>query len=200
MLTITKEITLYRFDELNDDAQEKVVNTLFTGNDFSYQAESTIDYYKDEVFPQHGITATNVWYSGFYSQGDGLCIDGEIDLVKFIKSRKLGNQFRRVLYYISVGELSGSRSIKGIERDYYSRLDDRREYADTKTDRQYDLLQDELAHLFELAQDAINDVTSELYFDLRKYYEYITSLEYAREECAALDYHFTEDGTLYHID
>jgi hypothetical protein len=70
--TITR--TLYQFDELSDKAKENArdwYRNLIDSNDY----DSVIDDAK-AIAKLMGIEITNIYWSGFSSQGDGACFEG----------------------------------------------------------------------------------------------------------------------------
>lgn len=71
----TIETKVYNFDELSDEAKETARSWFREGDDFSFHAENVIDAAK-EIAKLMGINIKNIYYTGFYSQGDGACFEG----------------------------------------------------------------------------------------------------------------------------
>lgn len=69
------ETKVYTFDELNDKGKEKAREWFREADDFSFYAENVIEDAKT-IGALMGIEIKNVFYSGFYSQGDGACFEG----------------------------------------------------------------------------------------------------------------------------
>ncbi|MGH7176489.1 MAG: hypothetical protein ACREJC_03825 [Tepidisphaeraceae bacterium] len=69
--------TLYQYDELSEDAQEKARDWYRQGDDSfnEYHAETVIDDCK-EALKLAGFDVERIYYSGFCSQGDGACFEG----------------------------------------------------------------------------------------------------------------------------
>ena len=71
----TRTVKLYRFQELTEKAQKKIVNEnidMFI-NDFGYDASYLKDLWLQDLKEAGFNCVTNdIHYSGFYSQGDGL--------------------------------------------------------------------------------------------------------------------------------
>lgn len=64
------------FDELSDEAKERAREWYRQGNcDDSFWSECTIDGAK-EIGKYMGIDIENIYFSGFWSQGDGACFEG----------------------------------------------------------------------------------------------------------------------------
>lgn len=71
----TKEITLYTFDELSDDAKEKALEHFRTVNvDFEWWDAVYDD--AERIGAILGVEIDRIYFSGFWSQGDGACFDG----------------------------------------------------------------------------------------------------------------------------
>lgn len=72
----THTITTYSYDELNEKAQARARewSKKQSEND-TYWHESTIDDAK-ECLGRAGFDIDNVWFRGFWSQGDGACFEG----------------------------------------------------------------------------------------------------------------------------
>lgn len=88
-MTIQEKAVTYKtydFDDLELDVQEKVLDKfrIYAGEDFSFSAEFVIEDVK-EVGKLLGIDITNIYYSGFCSQGDGACFDSDFGYVKGCK-------------------------------------------------------------------------------------------------------------------
>lgn len=90
MRTETIQLTLYKFEELSDQAKEKARDWYREGDDFQFDAEvvyndaSTIgklmgiDLDTKPVKLMGGKTRHDpcIFYSGFWNQGDGACFEG----------------------------------------------------------------------------------------------------------------------------
>ena len=68
---------VFKFDELSDDAKEKARHWYREASEGdNYFAECTIKEVKGEIGQYLGFTVKDVFFSGFWSQGDGACIVG----------------------------------------------------------------------------------------------------------------------------
>lgn len=75
MRTIEKEV--FTFEELTEDAKEKAREWWRNcENENSSFAEYVIDDCK-EIASLFGLEIDKIYYSGFYSQGDGACFEGK---------------------------------------------------------------------------------------------------------------------------
>ena len=70
-----KYVSCYLFSELDDDGKERARESYRRDFDFQFHAECTIDEWKEQLTAEgwsvskHGTL--NIYYSGFWSQGDG---------------------------------------------------------------------------------------------------------------------------------
>ena len=71
-----KITTVYQFDELDEKAKERAREWYRQGNcDDSFWSECVIDDAK-EIGKYMGMDVDKVYFSGFWSQGDGACFEG----------------------------------------------------------------------------------------------------------------------------
>jgi hypothetical protein len=72
----TKEITVYTFDELSDEAKERARQWWREG---AFDHEWWDATYEDAktCFALLGFEIDNIYFSGFWSQGDGACFEGK---------------------------------------------------------------------------------------------------------------------------
>lgn len=113
--------TVYAFDELDDAARERAL-TYFRereAEDFgSFAAEDVIEVFKEEHLVPFGLHDATIYFSGFWSQGDGACIFGRVDLGTWI--RKTGNYHRfRKVYNRAVAYDVDARIERGFGRYFH---------------------------------------------------------------------------------
>lgn len=81
-MTQTHTLTTYQFNELSEDAQEKALEKYWDWNvDDSWWSDFIIDDTK-EIAKIIGIDIDNIFFSGFWSQGDGACFEGSYSYAK----------------------------------------------------------------------------------------------------------------------
>ena len=216
MRTITKN--LYSFNELSPEAQEHAIQK--TRDDEGYLAYDWWEFVYEsftEDMKAHGITVEKMYFSGFWSQGDGACFEGSIEipesalianitpdslrqeLITFHAKAKLSGRPLIELGYNAVVKHSGhyyhSHSMGVTSYDNYS-------IGDYDAGDDEDLQAEALALIdrlygqdFEdLADEICRDHADDLYDRLEKEYEYLTSDEAVAEHLIANDYEFDEDG------
>ena len=75
MRTETTTRTIYRFGELSDDAKQHAIEKLHNINTEYDWWDCTYDTIKT-AGACVGIDIENIYFSGFWSQGDGACVEG----------------------------------------------------------------------------------------------------------------------------
>jgi hypothetical protein len=77
----TKTYETFKFSELSDKAKEKAIAYFQEHNDFSHYAECVVDNFKD-LLDLIGFSNVKIYYSGFWSQGDGACFEFDYKYAK----------------------------------------------------------------------------------------------------------------------
>lgn len=74
------ETTVYQYNELSESAKQKARN-WYTGEGFEFYADNVIEDVQ-QIASILGVSDCEVLYSGFWSQGDGACINGSYRYAK----------------------------------------------------------------------------------------------------------------------
>jgi len=204
----TVELKLYKFDELSKEVQDKVLSKNRDINVHHDWHEFIIEYCINEEIPSKGFDATRIYYSGFWSQGDGAMFeyDGIKDdmLNKFLDTMLIGTEplspMRKqwILNNVYV-------SAKGRHRGHYNHekcCSHSIYWEISNTDINY------LPNFSQWLESFADDfeafiieeyeyICSELYRTLEKEYDYFTEDEQIVETLRMNDYDFTEDGDNY---
>ena len=196
MKTIQKTYEVYSFNELSESAKQKALQD---------NAENLNEWW-DHVFEDvktiaslMGINIDNIYFSGFYSQGDGACFEGNYGYNK--------NSVKLVMEYAPQdNELHDIvRTLANIQRRNFYQL-----YASIKHRGHY---YHELCTDIEIErdnyngqdvnEDDVNDLTDTLhefmqwiYKQLENEYDYLTSEENFTEYANDCGLEFYEDGKL----
>lgn len=186
------EIKTYSFNELSEEAQQTAIEKLYDINvDLDDWGEYILDDAK-EIGQLIGIAIKNIYYSGFYSQGDGACFEGyyhyQIGGLKALKeyapedkelhriAQELQELQKRNFYKLEASvKQSGHYSHDGC----------------TVIDAGYDVAWETTDALSELLRDFMKWI----YRQLEQEYEFQTSEEQIRETILANDYQFNINGT-----
>lgn len=100
METITTTYTVYKYQELSENAKEKVRQWYLDGMEGS-EFTDIVEEILFRIFPNSNLT---VQYSLGYCQGDGLNIYGELNLLDMLEQTKHGftdKEYKRLRYYFT---------------------------------------------------------------------------------------------------
>ena len=149
-----------------------------------------------------GINAKEMYYSGFWSQGDGASFIGEIDMSVFLKAHDLEHQYQGAVHFASIDELparlvrSGRFPHEGsITLDMYCDGWNNYEEDDIRHatyDALYEILQDEWKELEKDVLKICQRYMQNLYRKLEEGYEALTSDETVWDTIVANDLHVLE--------
>ena len=196
------EIELYTFDELPEPAKEHA-REWYRTKCLDYDWWDCVYGDAKTIAGKMGIDIDNIYFSGFWSQGDGASFTGSYRYAKgALKSVKEYAPEDEELHRIAGGLQSIQKRYfyslrasitNGAGSNYYSHngtmhieaWDARRSgYADVGN------AEGELADLMRSFSDWI-------YQQLREEYEFLVSNEQVDEAICANEYEFTEDGSIY---
>ena len=196
----TVQVQLFNFSELNPTAKEVALERFrdINVND-DYWSDPILEGFREKA-TQAGFDIDQIYFSGFWSQGDGAMFTytgfNDSMLKNFVEQVDLSEADKVII--LSQADTCG----KGIHRghyyhekscDHYTTLDN------TNLDWEY------AADLISQLDDAFDkyvtktyeDLCRELYGDLEKYYEELTSEEAVQEAIEDNGYEFTEDGQIH---
>ena len=197
MQVITKVYKVYSFSELSDSAKQQALNDNSLNLDNFWQ-ECAIDDVK-KIAALMGIDIKEVYFSGFFSQGDGACFIGDYEYKKgSVKSvmeyapqdtdlhdivQTLASIQKRNFY-----QLYGSVSHSGhYYHEYCTDIELRRDNANQDT-ANYD---------YEPVRECLRDFMRWIYSRLETAYDYEVSEENFSELCKIDDYTFFESGHIH---
>lgn len=205
------ETTVYSFDELPDDGKEKARGWYREGGfdydwyDFVYEDFErvcgmlgvSLDTVAVRLFGGGTRRKPCIWFSGFWSQGDGACFEGDYRYARGAGGKvrgyapkdkelhriadALGSIQRRNFY-----QLSARISHRGRYHHEYS--------MDIAVERASPVAQDMTAEAEENVKEALRDLARWLYGRLDDDYEHLTSDEAVDEMLRLNEYGFTADG------
>ncbi len=205
----TIKLKLFELDELSDKATQKALESFvdFNVNDDWYQ-------FNLENFAALGkllgltIPVKDIYFRGFYSQGDGSGFNAEVDLTELLKAVKtaewktefpntglefvLPSVHPRMLKLIAetkidiVANIEKPRSYYGVSAEITDNLPRRRP--------RYIHIENELDKLEAWLQEFAELLNRFLYKSLENEYDYLTSEEAIVESIKANEYLFTADG------
>jgi hypothetical protein len=181
-----KTINTYTYHELSDNAKVNALRSLQDINTDHAWYEHIIDEWKEKL-EDRGFNRADISFSGFYSQGDGCSFKADIDLDKLAIDKGIINYTpllaNREDFHITCEPIHGW-SAYCMHNLQYSGC--------CSTDDLDTLLEDFVDYLICYKAGLEN----EIYDDLQKDYEYLTSDEAIIETIDCNDMHFLEDGRL----
>lgn len=200
MEQITQTFNVYSFSELSEEAKEKALS-FYIEHWMHDWYEPTIETLKD-LGDMLGIDCENIYFSGFYSQGDGACFAGNYAYKKG-SVPDIKKEFPQCYELQAIAE-----KLQTIQKQNLYQIEARvshsghynHEYCTTiEIYKDGDYLPDtENSEKVEknLSQ-VLRDFMRFCYSTLEQDYEYQTSLAYFAELCESNDYQFYENGEVY---
>ena len=208
----TIEQVVYRYNELSEEAKEKARDWYRSACEFDYEYvyddfEQICEHLGIELDSKRGRTGPAIYFTGFWSQGDGACFEGrwryKEGSVEAIKAWAPQDQeLARIAQ--TLAHLQAQYDNQLVARVSHS---DRycHEYsvtidvdlADWPVDEDGDELEVDLQEVEEAVSEALRDLMRWLYRKLEEDYEYRNSEEVVDEALEDLGYEFLEDGSIY---
>lgn len=196
---ITKTIELYTFEELSPEVQEEVIQDNRDYNVDNDWDDFTLDEWKEKLAAA-GFPDASIYYRGFSSQGDGasfLC--KRVDIPALLRYNKSRTDYRRLLYAIDREHVYAEIEI--TQGGYYCHEytmgteDDLTYQADMPASRT-DALDAQWEQVVSLALETGRTLARQVYKELEKEYDYLTSGEAIKESLISNDVFFTESGKI----
>jgi hypothetical protein len=101
-MPVVKQVTLYSFDELSEQAKQKAIETVRGWDDLFEPHE---EFVLESIVEQNPhIENMDISYSGFWSQGDGASFTGSIDsdwLIEFF-AENINDELKTILRDVEV--------------------------------------------------------------------------------------------------
>ena len=188
MKTITK--TLYEFNDLSEDAKEKAREWYREGA-LDYEWYDTVYEDAKTIGKLMGIDIDNIYFSGFWSQGDGACFEGSYEYVKgSVKAVKEHAPLDTELHQIA-------ESLRDIQRREFYRVN-----ATVKHSGHYEHKYCTRINVYDYAipdteeaiAELLRDFMDWIYHQLETEYEYLVSDEVVEDTILANEYTFNERG------
>lgn len=218
--TMTKEKTVYTFDELDEhfdwSVQEKAIQNVLTWEWEGFEPEfitedmATVIETEYPLFKCHQRSYRTMSGKTGYSpviewdtNPNQVRARGDIDLRQYMKAQKLHTKYRALWYAIDVLRLE---SYVGVSFGHGESVDlhDLERCIDwdidglTQGSPRYNKLIEQLRALECDITNYLNGIASHLLKNLRAEMNWRCSDEFAKEEIEAHEFVFTEDGDIYH--
>jgi hypothetical protein len=197
METVTVTYQTFKFNELSEKAQQRVLEKLYDINVFDDWHECTISDWVEKL-DAIGFEKAKIAFSGFCSQGDGASFDATINLEKIIKHLD-NKKFNRLLSLVKPNVYMLGMHIESNSYSYHycHEHTKRVEMSLDLDDRRYRRLSNLCDELLEAVEELRLDLSHDIYSELGKEYEYLTSEKAIKESIEANEYTFLEDGKLF---
>jgi len=166
-------ITLYNYSELSDTAKKRVLRDMYDINIDHAWYNCIFDAHKASL-ESLGYIDIKFHFNGFSSQGDGACFDAKIDIEKMLRGVNL-----------STGDFATIE--KTAMANHYCHAKTR--YIDGSINTK----------LLEKMNNDYQEQCEQLYRDLEKEYEYLTSTAAIIETIEANQYTFEGNGKMRNI-
>jgi len=218
----TIEVEVYKYGELSESAQQKAREWYLEGMDYEWW-DSTYEMCIEDG-KEKGFYIDKINFSGFYSQGDGACWMGQVDVRQWLETNVpdsigLSAWCQLIQEDVVSKHVSVERSASHYSHENTMLFSDVQDHTDEFVD---DWLMElpsifkgmEVQHLFDIiatdpecklksTEDITNAITEsakdyarDIYQRLREEYEYLCSEEMMLDHFDCNDYHFTNEGDL----
>ena len=199
MEQVTVIYDTYKFEELSEKSQEKVIQKYRedkTQWSNEYVFECILDDWKEKL-EDLGFLAPKLYFSGFSCQGDGACFEAECDLHELIKHVNTDNIYRHLVPFINENQITVTIESNSFathyshERTRHIEID--QPFWKERCPRAAALslrLRDEL-------EEFRYDLAHELYVALEKEWDYHMSDECIKEDIQCNELTFLENGEIF---
>lgn len=199
----TVGITLYSFEELNEETQQKVIDAhRYDSVEYFDWYDLDIDYWREKL-EELGYEDAIIEFSGFYSQGDGALFTSGCDLKKLIPRLGMAEHLEMLMTMYDWYDLRCE--IKAMQRYYInpSRMyvKDNRYYAHSlfweAEGGDYAEIEHAVNDLFGAIEKDAKEQANNVFYGLMESYEYMISDNYVRDSLQWSGLEFLEDGTQF---
>jgi hypothetical protein len=186
--------TVYTFDELDDDTQQKVIEKFAQQNMEWYEASDLTDQF-EQVLEEYGFPHEDINWSLSWSQGDGVAFYGTFDIYKYLRVTKQRTKFNVLLkpdIYID------ARFVRSSYANFYSHENTMITHVEAEhSQRELTALE---VNTVERLKDQVIEDKERMSRRLERMgydeFRYISSEEYIKEQIEANAYEFTWEGSI----
>ena len=198
----THTINTYSFNELSEQTKQKVIEKMHDINTSHEWHEPIYEGIFEDV-KEKGFNIEDIYFSGFWSQGDGAMfeysgIDNKLK-EQFINGLKLSNMrkewLKNNIYTSANGKHSGHYYHENCCNHVINWEIDNGDIPHYSNFRNW--LESFNEDFEKFVIDIYKDICRDIYKRLEKEYDYLTSKEAIIETIEANEYEFTENGNLY---
>jgi hypothetical protein len=199
MRTVKKEYQVYSFEELGEEARQKAIdshrNFLFEFVDLDCETGEF-----KRLLEMYGFSDIKIYYSGFWSQGDGASFTGRYRYkaggLKAVKAEYAGEWFKDVIEYLELLDGINKKCLYSLR--YMINTGGRYCHANTmqvnhlddyRGNRDFSKYEDDIT-------EYVRGIANEFYHLLEKSYEGMTNNEAVIESIEINEYEFYENGEI----
>lgn len=199
MRLVKQEYLVYSLDELSEEARKKAIEDYRQGSSESMNLDCETSEMK-RLLKMFGFNDVKLYYSGFWSQGDGASFVGGYRHVagglKAVKEEFTGTWFKDVIEYLELLEAINKKCFYSL----LYRIDSRGNYCHANTmnihyiddyrgNRDFSKYEDELL-------EYVRGIANTFYRMLEKAYDGYLSDESLIQDIEDNEYEFYEDGEM----
>lgn len=199
----TINIILYKFTELPEEVQNKIIEKNRTINvEHDYWSDPIIEGFHE--YNSNYFDIKRVYFSGFYSQGDGAMfeyngINEDLFLNDFLDTLQIQDWKKRTLKKCISIHAKGTQSghyyhEKSVDHLIYINDQNSEYYSNI-----YNLIELYSQDLERFIIEKYEDLAKQLYRDLEEYYDFLTERDQIVEEITEQDHYYLIDGSIYYI-
>ena len=203
-----EEISIYGFNELSPETQQKVIEEYYTSGDAfgEFDADNLTDYFRRELNGVGFTSEVDIEWSLSNCQGDGVAFYGLIDTTTLLENTCEHFTDKELKRLDWLNEEFGI-SIETVRNEYgyyyshYNTMDINIVcYVDWEVDltkKSKQLIYDVLYKLEKVTKEYIVDLSQRLESEGYDTIDEVTNLESIREHFEESDLEFLEDGSIY---
>lgn len=206
--TAQKKINLYSYADASEELKKKILENHADINvNHSSWADWTIDEEKADLEEQ-GFLEPTIYFSGFWSQGDGACFDiKKFDVAQYIKFHKLEKDFPKITsqpapFFGYIKKLDSHYSHENT-RSFYVNIEESEFTLQESTEEWRNAYMREYEKEAELLEAHIEEtrynLSKNIYKNLQNVYESLCEDEEVIATLEANEYLFNEDGQIESI-
>lgn len=200
----TKTIELYEFDELPEDVRAKVLERERDINvDYDW-AKWSLEAWEEKL-ESMGFEDPEIAYSGFWSQRDGASFTCKsVNVKAFAKSQRTMGKFKNLIKAIESDSVDANFSVTRSDHhychEYTVKVESEVLYWSHKPEpKNYVAIEAEEGILNNLMLEVVRKLSKQIYRELEKEYEYLTSDEQVIDTIKANEYTFTASGEMENL-
>ena len=184
-------IELYQFKELSEEAQKRVIENMQEDDSFlMYDWYSWVyDEFKSKMYQKYMCNVNDIYFTGFWSQGDGASFSGYVIIEEYLKATKQISKYANLRKYLE--QYTPSVDIRQSGNYYHSNT---MSFYDEDFTEATEKQQDQLYKIMDEIEEVMKQEADDLYRELEQEYEYQTSDEAIAEQLINAEYEFYADG------